>query len=92
MKRSECSVLGFVPPQFDRNVVKEARAIDEQEGRACARRLACEEGIFAGTSTGLNVLGALAIAKELGKGHVVVTVACDSGLKYLAGNLFPSPI
>ena len=46
-----------------------------------ARRLAKEEGIFAGTSTGLNVVGALQLAEELGKGHIVVTIAVDSGLK-----------
>ncbi len=53
-----------------------------------AKRLAREEGIFAGTSTGVNVVGALALASELGKGHTVVTVACDTGLKYLNGKLF----
>ena len=53
-----------------------------------ARRLAREEGIFAGTSTGLNVAAALQLAQELGPGHTVVTVAVDTGLKYLAGNLF----
>jgi cysteine synthase len=79
---------GFVPPQFDRALVDEARGIDEAEGRAMARQLAKEEGIFAGTSTGLNVAGALRIAREIGPGHTVVTVAVDSGLKYLAGNLF----
>jgi cysteine synthase len=55
-----------------------------------ARRLAKEEGIFAGTSTGLNVAAALQIAAELGAGHRVATVAVDSGLKYLAGDLFSS--
>lgn len=79
---------GFVPPQFDRSMVDEARGIDETEGRAMARRLAREEGIFAGTSTGLNVAGAIQLAREIGPGHTVVTVAVDSGLKYLAGSLF----
>ena len=53
-----------------------------------ARRLAQEEGIFAGTSTGLNVLAALQLAKEIGKGGTVVTVACDTGFKYLNGELY----
>jgi cysteine synthase A len=53
-----------------------------------AWRLAREEGLFAGTSTGLNVAGALELARELGAGHTVVTVAVDSGLKYLAGDLY----
>ena len=79
---------GFVPPQFDRSLVTEARGIDEAEGRKMAWRLAGEEGIFAGTSTGLNVVGALQLAGEIGPGHTVVTVAVDSGLKYLAGNLY----
>jgi len=53
-----------------------------------SRRLARDEGVFAGTSTGLNVVGALALAAELGTGRTVVTVACDTGLKYLRGDLF----
>lgn len=82
---------GFVPPQFDRSVVSEARGIDEAEGRKMAWRLAREEGIFAGTSTGLNVAGAIALAKEAGAGRAVVTVAVDSGLKYLGGDLYARP-
>jgi cysteine synthase len=81
---------GFVPPQFDRSVVTETRGIDEAEARAMARELARREGIFAGTSTGLNVVGAIQLARELGAGHTVVTVAADSGLKYLAGDLYAS--
>ena len=52
--------------------------------------LARQEGLFAGTSTGLNVVAALQLARELGAGpgHNVVTVAVDSGLKYLAGDLY----
>jgi cysteine synthase len=69
-------------------VYDEARVVDETEGRAMARRLAREEGIFAGTSTGLNVAAAIALARELGPGKVVATVAVDTGLKYLAGDLF----
>jgi cysteine synthase len=53
-----------------------------------ARRLAREEGVFAGISTGLNVVAAIQLARELGPGKSVVTVAVDSGLKYLAGDLF----
>ncbi|HEV8398714.1 MAG TPA: cysteine synthase family protein [Gemmatimonadales bacterium] len=79
---------GFVPPQFDRGMVSEARGIDEGEARLMARELARREGIFAGTSTGLNVVGAIQLARELGAGHTVVTVAADSGLKYLAGDLY----
>ena len=45
-------------------------------------------GVFAGTSSGVNIAAAIALAKELGPGKVVATVACDTGLKYLAGDLF----
>ena len=79
---------GFVPPQFDRALVSESRGIDEATGRRTAWDLARREGIFGGTSTGLNVAGAIQIAKEIGAGHTVVTVAVDSGFKYLAGDLY----
>jgi len=80
--------VGFVPPLLNKAFYSEARGIDEGEARLMARRLAEEEGIFVGTSSGLNVVGALQLAAELGQGKTVVTVACDSGLKYLAGDLF----
>jgi cysteine synthase A len=89
--RVEGTAPGFVPPHLTRADYDEARAIDEDEARAMARRLAKEEGIFAGVSTGLNVVAALQLAKELGSGHRVATVAVDTGLKYLAGDLFASP-
>jgi cysteine synthase A len=79
---------GFVPPLLDKNTYDEARAISEDEARVMARRLAREEGIFTGVSSGLNVVGALQLAQELGGGHTIVTVAVDTGLKYLAGDLF----
>lgn len=80
--------VGFVPPLLDNASYDEARAIDEGEARHMALRLAREEGIFVGVSSGLNVAGALQVARELGPGHTVVTVAVDTGLKYLAGDLF----
>jgi cysteine synthase A len=86
--RVEGTAPGFVPPHLTAEDYDEARAIDEDEARAMARRLAREEGIFAGTSTGLNVVAALQLARELGPGRRVATVAVDSGLKYLAGDLF----
>ena len=79
---------GFVPPQFDRALVDAVRAIDEAEARRMAATLARQEGLFAGTSTGLNVVAALQLARELGPGYTVVTVAVDSGMKYLAVDLF----
>jgi cysteine synthase len=77
-----------VPPQFDRSLVDDIRAIDEAEARRMAWTLAQQEGLFAGTSTGLNVVAAVQLARELGAGKTVVTVAVDSGLKYLAGDLY----
>lgn len=80
--------IGFLPSILDSKLYDEALAIDESEARNMARRLAKEEGILAGTSTGLNVVAALKLAERLGPGKVVVTVACDTGLKYVRGNLF----
>lgn len=82
--------IGFWPPNLSRDDFDEARAIDEATARTMARRLATEEGILAGTSTGLNVAAAVALAQELGPGSTVATVACDTGLKYLTGDLFSS--
>jgi cysteine synthase len=86
--RVEGIAAGFVPPHLKPEEYDEARAISEQAAREMARRLAKEEGIFAGTSTGLNVVAALQVAAELGPGKTVVTVAVDSGMKYLAGDLY----
>jgi cysteine synthase A len=80
--------IGFIPPLLDADRYDEVRPIDEADGRAMARRLAAEEGLLAGTSTGLNVTAAIDLAVELGAGKTVVTVACDTGLKYLAGDLY----
>jgi cysteine synthase len=82
--------IGFVPPLLDEGRYDEVRAIDELEARDMARRLAAEEGLLAGTSTGLNVTGALQLAREWGAGHTIATVAVDTGLKYLAGDLYAS--
>jgi cysteine synthase A len=86
--RVEGTAAGMWPPHLTPGTYDEARVIDEEEARAMARRAAREEGLFAGTSTGLNLVGALQLAAELGPGKVVATVACDTGLKYLAGDLY----
>jgi cysteine synthase A len=86
--RVEGIAPGFVPPHLTRDVYDEARAIDEAEARAMARRLAKQAGVFAGTSSALNVLAALRLARELGPDKTVATVAVDSGLKYLSGDLY----
>jgi len=85
--RVEGLAPGFVPPHMQ-GWHYEARAVEESEARAMARTLAEREGILAGTSTGLNVVAALQLARELGPGHCVATVAVDTGLKYFAGDLF----
>lgn len=79
---------GFIPPHMKEEPYTEARAVPEKDGREMARRLAREEGIFAGTSSGLNVFAAIQLARELGPGHTVATVAVDTGNKYLAGTLY----
>jgi cysteine synthase A len=79
-----------LPPLLDRALYDQVVAVDEREAREAARRLAREEGIFAGTSTGLNVLAALRLAASLPPSAAVVTVAVDTGLKYLAGDLYRS--
>lgn len=86
--RVEGIATGSIPPHMTDHPYDEARAIEEDEGRAMARRLAREEGLFVGTSSGLNVAAAIRIARELGPGKTVATVAVDTGLKYLAGDLF----
>lgn len=86
--RVEGTAPGFVPPHLAREDYDDARAIDEEDARAFARRLAKEEGIFGGISTGLNVLAACQLAAGLEPGRRVATVAVDTGLKYLAGDLF----
>jgi len=82
--------IGFVPPHLDKDHYDEARPIDETQARDMVRALARKEGIFTGTSSGLNAVGAIELAKELGPGKTVVTIAVDTGLKYLAGDLFSS--
>jgi cysteine synthase len=79
---------GSIPPHMSAHPYDEARAIDEAAARDMARRLAREEGVLVGTSSGLNIAAAVQLARELGPGRVVATVAVDSGLKYLAGDLF----
>jgi cysteine synthase A len=88
--RVEGVATGSIPPHMSGHPYDEARAIPEAAGRDMARRLAREEGLLVGTSSGLNIAAAVQIAGELGPDRVVVTVAVDSGLKYLAGDLFTS--
>jgi cysteine synthase len=80
--------VGFIPLHLNRSLYDEAWGISKEEGRTICRRLAQEEGLLVGTSMGLNVVAAIALAKELGPDKTVVTVAIDTGLKYMNGNLF----
>ena len=79
---------GFVPPRWHEDLVDEIRQVTTAEAKDMTRRLASEEALFAGTSTGANVVAALRIARDLGPGGTVATLACDSGLKYLSTDLF----
>jgi cysteine synthase A len=74
---------GFVVPLWRKNVVDQIERVSTAEATAMALRLAREEGLFAGTSTGGNVVAALRLAEQLGPGATVVTVMCDTGMKYL---------
>jgi cysteine synthase A len=83
---------GSVPPHMTSKPYDEARAVREEDARAMAQRLARQEGLLVGTSSGLNIKAAIDLARELGPGKVVTTVAVDTGLKYLAGDLFAHPL
>jgi cysteine synthase A len=76
---------GIVPPHFDRDRVDDVWAIEDADALETTRLLAREEGIFAGISAGANVVGARRLAEKLGPGAVVVTLAVDSGFKYMTG-------
>ncbi|WP_028466726.1 PLP-dependent cysteine synthase family protein [Nisaea denitrificans] len=79
---------GFVVPLWDPVPIDEVATVSTGDAMAMARRLAREEGIFAGTSTGANVNVALRVAADLGPNHCAVTIMCDSGVKYLSTELY----
>ncbi|KAH8788028.1 cysteine synthase [Diaporthe sp. PMI_573] len=79
---------GFISAHVDENLYDAVHTISEDDARSMCRRLAREEGLLVGTSSGLNIAAAIKLAEALGQGKKVVTVACDTGLKYLAGSLF----
>lgn len=81
---------GIVPPHFERDRVDDVWTIEDGEAIEMTLRLAREEGIFAGVSSGANVVGALRLADELGPSAVVVTLAVDSGFKYMTGPPYSS--
>lgn len=82
---------GFVPPLWHDGLADEVIAVATAEAEAMTRRLASEEALFAGTSTGANVAAALQVARRLGAGSTVAALACDTGLKYLSTDLYRLP-
>jgi cysteine synthase A len=80
--------LGFLPPFWGPKLVDEVLTVSTEEAKAMARRLAREEGLFAGTSSGANIVAAMRLAKRLGSGATVATILCDSGLRYLSTDLY----
>lgn len=80
--------IGFLPPLWEPTLVDGIESVSTSEATAMARRLAREEGVFAGTSSGANVVAALRLAERLGRDATVVTLIVDSGLRYLSTELY----
>lgn len=86
--RIEGMGLGFVVPMWEPSDASEITTVSTDEAWAMARRLAREEALFGGASSGANVVAAIRIAERLGPGHTVVTLQVDSGLKYLSTPIY----
>ena len=80
--------LGFIPKIYDSKLVDDVITIEESIARQTSRDLALKEGIFCGTSSGMNVAAAIQISQKLGPKSRVVAISCDTGLKYLSEGLF----
>jgi cysteine synthase len=80
--------IGYTPPLWNPELVDEIAAVKTDDAKAMARRLAREEGLFAGTSSGANVIAAIRTAERLGPDSVIVTLMVDSGLKYLSTDIY----
>ena len=80
--------IGYTPPLWDGSIVDGIEAVTTDEAKEMARRLAREEGLFAGTSSGANVVAAIRVAERLGPGKTVVTLMVDSGLKYINTDVY----
>jgi cysteine synthase A len=80
--------IGYAPPMWEAKLVDEIVPVPTADAEAMARRLAREEGLFAGTSSGANVIAAIAMGRRLGPGASVATLLVDSGLKYLSTDVY----
>ena len=80
--------IGFIPPLWEPDKVDEILTVSTEEAKAMTRRLAREEGLFAGTSSGANVVAALRLAERLGSDATVTTIMVDSGLRYLSTDVY----
>jgi cysteine synthase A len=82
--------IGYTPPLWDPSLIDMVVAVATEDAKEMARRLAREEGLFAGTSSGANVIAAIQVGMKLGPGATVVTLMADSGLKYLNTDVYGS--
>jgi len=80
--------IGYTPPLFDPTLVDEIVPVKTDDAKEMTRRLAREEALFAGTSSGANVVAAIQVAERLGPDAKVVTLMADSGLKYLSTDVY----
>jgi len=80
--------IGFTPPLWDPDLMDDIVAVKTDEAKEMTRRLAREEGLFAGTSSGANVVAAIRVGERLGPDATVVTLMVDSGMKYLSTDVF----
>jgi cysteine synthase len=80
--------IGYVPPLYEPSLVDDVIAVPTEEAKAMTRRLAREEALFAGTSSGANVIAAIEVARRLPPGATIVTLMVDSGLKYLNTDVY----
>ena len=80
--------IGFIPPLWRPELVNEIQTVTTSDAKQMTRRLAREEGIFAGTSSGANVVAAIRVAQRLGQDATVATIIVDSGMRYLSTDIF----
>lgn len=80
--------IGYTPPLWDPSLIDDIEAVTTDDAKEMTRRLAREEGLFAGTSSGANVVAAIRVAERLGPGAKVVTLMVDSGLKYMNTDVY----